>query len=421
LAAQVTPIAALNSNPRLHVSTQQSPLPVQGKAFRFAPALGAQPASNFWKVWAEGAEVYLTCRTPGGNQRFSIHQSGQVHYRLAAKEKQDLAPLLRLSSGPWTHAIEIRFLLSPNSLPPLKPLESLRNKKAHVIPVPEGFVFHANLLIGDAEVALDCPLPAEFAPAAQTLWRARLRDNRLAVLVGRLLELSDENRQNIRFIRQDLKPTVTFSSMPTGGKQVEIHHLHWSPQGGNVVLVVPMGDEAFRADDEPVASHEQSQPRPFSLETESTELTVCAPDGSPVVAVRIDGVRDSISVVKGRPLRVVAGQLHLDLLVHNLVFRSGFIATPYKLPHVIRVGAASPRDWNYSIAARFDGTAMVVELRQLSSALRNANLANPVHGLAEGEEVVLTVPDETLKFTLTADAPKTTCDLAGKLTLRDQR
>lgn len=403
------------------MSTLQNPLPVHGKAFRFAPALGAQPASNFWKIWAEGAEVYLSCRTPGGNHRFSIHQSGQVHYRLAAKEKQDLAPVSQLASGPWMHAIEVRFLLSPNSLPPLKPLDSLRNKKAHVIPVPEGFVFHANLLIGDTGVALDCPLPAEFSPAAQTLWRVRLRDNHLAVLVGRLLELSDENRQHIRFIRQKLKPTVTFSSMPSGGKQVEIHHLHWSPQGGNVVLVVPMGDEAFRADDEPVASHEQSQPRPFSLETESTELTICAPDGSSVVAVRIDGLHDSISVVKGRPLRVVAGQLHLDLLAPNLVFGSSFIAPPCKLPHVIKVGAASPRDWNYSIAARFDGTAMAVELRQLSSALRNANLANPVHGLAEGEELVLTMPDETLKFSLTAEVPRTTCELAGKLTLRDWR
>jgi hypothetical protein len=182
-----------------------------------------------------------------------------------------------------------------------------------------------------------------------------------------------------------------------------------------------MGDEAFRADDEPVASHEQSQPRPFSLETESAELTICAPDGNPVATVRIDGLHDSISVVKGRPLRVVAGQLHLDLLVPNLVFGSSFIATPYKLPHVIKVGTASPRDWNYSIAARFDGTTMAVELCQLSSALRNANLASPVHGLAEGEELVLTMPGETLKFKLTADVPRATCELAGKLALRDQR
>ncbi len=399
----------------------QSTLPIHGKAFRFAPALGRQPASSFWKVWAEGAEVYLTCRTPGGNQRFSIHQSGQVHYRLAAKEKQDLAPALRLGSSPWLHAIEVRFLLSPNSLPPLKPLESLRNKKAHVVPVPEGFVFHANLLIGDAGVAFDCPLPAEFAPAAQTLWRTRLRDDRLAVLVGRLLELSDENRQHIRFIRQELKPTVTFSSMPSGGKQVEIHHLHWSPQGGNVVLVVPMGNEALRADDEQVASYEQSEARTFSLESESAELTICAPDGRPVAAIRVDGLQHSLSVVKGSPLRVVAGHLHLDLLVPNLVFGSSFIATPSKLPHVIRVGAASPRDWNYSIAARFDGTAMAVELRQLSSSLRNANLANPVHGLAAGEELVLTMPAETLTFKLTADVPSTTCEFAGRLTLRDQR
>jgi hypothetical protein len=403
------------------VSTPHSSLPVQGKAFRFAPAVGKQPASNFWKIWAEGAEVYLLCRTPGGNQRFSIHQSGQVHYRLAAKEKQDLAPLLRLASGPWTHAIELRFLMSPNSLPLLKPLESLKNKKAHVVPVPEGFVFHANLLIGDTGVALDCPLPTEFSPAAQTLWRARLRDNRLAVLIGRVLQLSDENREHIRFIRQELKPTVTLSSMSSGGKQLEVHHLHWSPQGGNVVFVVPMGDEAFRADDEPVASKEESRLRQFLLETESAELTIRAPDESPAVQVRIDGHHDSVSVVKGKPLRLVVGQLHLDLLLGNLVLGSSFIAAPCKLPHMIKIGTASPRDWNYSISARFDGTAMIVELRQLSTALRNANLANPVHGLADPEELVLTVPDDTRKFTLSTDTPRTSCKLVGKLTLRDRR
>lgn len=403
------------------MSTPQNPLPIQGKAFRFAPARGAQPASAFWKIWAEGAEVYLSCRTAGGNQRFSIHQSGQVHYRIAAKEKQDLAPLLRLASGPWMHAIEVRFLLSPNSLPPLKPLESLKNKKAYVCPVPEGFVFHANLLIGDTGVAQDCPLPAEFSSGAQTLWRVRLRDNRLAVLVGRMIELSDEDRQRIRFVRQELKPTVTFASMPSKGTQVEVHDLNWSPQGGNVVLVIPMGEEAIRADDEPVAFHEQHQLRPFSLDTECAELTICAPDGSPVVTVQIDGLHDSISVVKGKPLRVVAGQVHLELLVRNLIFGSTFIATPSQMPHVIKVGAASPRDWNYSIAAKFDGNAMMIELRQLFSSFRNANFASPVHGLADGEMLALTMPDETLKFTLTAEVPRTTCALAGMLTLRDHR
>ena len=365
--------------------------------------------------------MYLTCRTPGGNQRFSIHQSGQVHYRIAAKEKQDLAPLLRLGQSPWMHAVEVRFLLSPNSFRPLKPLESLGNKKAHVVSVPEGFVFHANLLIGDPGVALDCPLPAQFAPTAQTLWSTRLRDGRLAILVGRLLEQSDENRRHVHFIRQELKPTITFSSKPSSGIQLEIHHLHWSPQGGNVVLAVPMGDEAVRTDDESSKSNDQPEPRTLSLESECAALTIRAPNGSPVVEARIEGLQHTIEAIKGSPLRVVVGRLCIDLLVPNLLFGSGFIATPNKLPHVIKVGNASPRDWNYSFAARFDGAAMAIELRQLSSSLRNTNLANPVQGLEEGEELVLTIPDETLTFNLTADVPSIACELAGKLILRNRR
>lgn len=182
-----------------------------------------------------------------------------------------------------------------------------------------------------------------------------------------------------------------------------------------------MGKEAFRPESEPVGSHEQDAPRLFSLETESADVAVCAPDGSPVVAIRIHGFNGFISVVKGRPLRVVTGQLHVALVTPNLVFGSEFIATPCRLRQANRVGAALTSDWNYSIAARFDGTTMTVELRQLSMALRNGNLASPVDGLAEEEELLLTIPDDMLKFTLTAEMSTTICELTGKLILRNQR
>lgn len=398
----------------------QSLLPVTDKTFRFAPAFGTQPASYFWRIWSKGTDVYLSCRIPGSKFHFSIHQSGQIHHRTTAKEKQDITPLLRLDSGPWSHAIEVRFLLSRSALPRLHAMESLKNRKAYLIPVPDDSIFHANLLISDAGIPLDCPLPAGFLPAAQTLWRVRLRDNRLAVLVGRLLELSNENREHDRFIRQELKPTATLSSVPSGEEQLEVHQLQWSPHGSNVVFVVPMGQEAFRSDQEPVAPHEQSQLRTFSLEAEDTNLTICAPDGKPVVAVRLTAFCDSISVVKGRPCRVIAGRLHLDLLLPNLVLGSSFIATPCKMRHAIKIGAASPRNWSYSITARFDGATMTVELLPLSTALRNTNLANPVHALAENEELSLLIPRETLKFTLTSLVPMATCELTGKLTLREQ-
>lgn len=402
------------------MTTLPSQLPVVGGALRFAPAVGLQPASNFWKIWKQGSEVYLACRTPSGNHHFSVHQSGQVHYRLATKQKQDLAPLMRLTSGPWTHAIEVRFLLSANTLPPLKPLDRLGSKKAHVVPVPEGFVFYANLLVSDAAVALDCALPAEFLPAAQSLWRVRLQDGRLAVLIGRLLAVSEENRQHIRRIREEIKPTVTFSSMPSDGKRVEVHHLHWSAQGGNVVLVVPMGEEAFRSDDEPIASNEQCEPRSFTLEAERSEFAIRAPDGNPVVFVQLDGINNSIEIFKGRPLRAVVGHLHLSLLVPNLLLGSGFIANPCRLPHAIKVGAISPRDWSYLIAASFDGATMTIELSRLATALRNENLTKTSHGLADREELMLVVPDEALKFTLTAQEPQASCELIGKFRLRDQ-
>jgi len=228
--------------------TKDATLPVQGKAIRFAPGCDNEPAASFWKIWAEGNEIYTSSRSPGGLAKISVHASGQIHYRLEGKLKQDLAPFMQLGSGPWLHAFELRFLLSDSVNLPFRERESLKNKSAYLLPVPNGFLLHANLIIGTNGTPYDSPLPAELLPAGQALWRTRLRDGGPAVLVARMLEMDSNNRDHIRRIREELKPTVTFSEMPSGRKYVEVFHIHWSSDGGNVVLVVPMGDEAFRSD-----------------------------------------------------------------------------------------------------------------------------------------------------------------------------
>jgi hypothetical protein len=112
-------------------------LPVEGKAIRFAPARDQNPAASFWRVWAEGSEIYALARTSGGIAKVSVHASGQIHYRLGPKLKRDLAPLMQLGSGPWMHAFEMRFLLSEGANMPLNERESLKNKSALLVPVPQ--------------------------------------------------------------------------------------------------------------------------------------------------------------------------------------------------------------------------------------------------------------------------------------------
>ena len=226
---------------------KQAKIPIEGKAIRFAPGRNNEPLTALWKVWAEGNEVYAASRSAAGSIHISIHESGQVHCRLGTKLKQDFAPIMPLRSGAWFHAFELRFLWSAGALSPVGQRESLKTKMGHLIQTPEGFVLHANLIIGASGTALDSSLPVELT--GQTLWRRRLRNGRVAVLVGRMLPLDEQNRERVRYIREELKVQVTFTTTPKT-KYFELHDMHWSPKGGNVILVIPMGEEAFRSEQE---------------------------------------------------------------------------------------------------------------------------------------------------------------------------
>lgn len=395
--------------------------PVESKAIRFAPARNGEPAASFWKVWAEGSEIYALCRSLGGAPKISVHASGQIHYRLEAKLKQDLAPSMPLGTGLWHHAFELRFLLSEGALAPLGWRESLKNKSAHLIPVSDGFVLHANLIVGAPGISSDCSLPCEFLPAGQALWRARLRDGRLAVLVARMLELDDQNRDHIRFMREELQPTANLSTLPSGRERMEVFNFHWSPDGGNIVLVVPMGNEAFRSEQERSAPDQPCEPRQFSYCCPASFAEILAPDGRRAAVFSLDQGETNIDLTKGGPTIVTVGMLSVQLEPRNLVAGSAFIATPCKLVCMPSVSGGNPRTWEYMVIARFDGFAMSTELRQVSVSLQNRNLAVPVRQLDASEELVMTIPSETLKLSVTLDAPVASTAILGRFTLRNRR
>jgi hypothetical protein len=243
--------------------------------------------------------------------KISVHASGKIHYRLAPKLKQDLAPLMQLGLGPWFHAFEIRFLLSESANRPLGESKSLKNKKAFVIPVPKGSSLLGNLIIGAAGTALNCPLPAEFG-GGQVLWRTRLRDGRPAILLGRILELDNQNRDHIKYLRETLKLTAMVSGTP-GEAYVELHHLHWSPEGGNVVQVVPMGDEAVRSEQDLKPSLEI---RKFRYQSPRATTDVIAPDGQRVAVLDLDDVDKEIELSRIGRVRTQLEHSRCDL---NLV------------------------------------------------------------------------------------------------------
>ena len=402
--------------------TKSINLPIEGKAIRFGPSRNQEPAASLWKVWVEGNEVYASTRNFGGAAKVSVHASGQVHYRLEKKLKQDLAPVMQLGSGPWLHAFELRFLLSDGAHSPFRERESLKNKSAYLIPVPDGFLLYANLIIGSKGTPFDCTLPPELLPAGQTLWRSRLRDGRPAVLVARLLQLDNQNREHIKYLREELKPTATFPATSTGSKYIELLHLHWSPSGGNVILAVPMGEEAFRSEQEGVPPGAPTDaPRHFRYRSLRSTVHLFAPDGQRVGTIELAEVDKEVELVKGQPKTIELGTVTMLIEPTKLISGSKFIASPRKLICTPNLGGASPPNWQYVIHAAFDCSCLSAELRQNSASLQNRNFAAPISQLDNGEEIVMTIPAATLKLSSTLDVPLASGALVGRFTLRDWR
>jgi hypothetical protein len=288
--------------------------------------------------------------------------------------------------------------------------------------VPDGFLLYANLIIASKGTPFVCPLPPELLPAGQTLWRSRLRDGRSAVLVARLLQLDDQNREHIKYLREELKPTATFSTMPTGSKYIELLHLHWSPGGGNVILVVPMGEEAFRSEQEIVPPGALPHaPRHFLYRSLRSTVDLFAPDGQRVASIELAEVDKQVELVKGQPYTVELGTVTMLIEPTKLIAGSKFIAAPRKLICTPNLGGASPRNWQYIIHAAFDGSCLSAEFRENSASLQNRNFATPISQLDNREEIMMTIPAATLKLSSTLDVPFTSAALLGRFTLRDWR
>jgi hypothetical protein len=228
---------------------KQAELPIEGKEIRFAPGRNGAPLTAFWKVWVQGSEVYATARSRLGSAHISVHASGQVHFRREAKQKIEIARVTGLENSLWFHALEIRFLVSKGALSPVGQWESLKKKPGLLGETPEGFALYANLIVG----APGTPLDAAPAIPGETIWRRRLADNRVAVLVTRLFRLSQENLERIRYYREQNKPTIMHSGEPTTSKYAEMYDVLWS-QSVNVINVIPLWEESFRHESELPAS-----------------------------------------------------------------------------------------------------------------------------------------------------------------------
>jgi hypothetical protein len=322
---------------------------------------------------------------------------------------------MQLGAGPWFHAFELRFLVSAGAYLPPKHKTLKKDEKAHLIQLPDGMFLAVNLIIGAAGIPLECPIPTEMSGGGM-LWRRRLQDGRLAVLVGRVRELDDQNRENIRHMRQERRPTGTFLTMQTS-PYLEIWHLHWSSQGGNVVLVIPMGEEAFRSEqDYPQAGAISNQPRHFHFRSPRSTVEFIAPDRRTVAVIELAEINKVIELTKNVPRAIELGLVSMRVEPGNLISGSNFTAPPQGLLFSFAVGEAS-HSWEYIIIAKFDGSCFTAELQRISTSLHNRNLAVPISALGANEKLIIAIPSPAIKLTASLDLPMASSELLGRFTL----
>jgi hypothetical protein len=392
----------------------------KGKAARFAPGRDQQPLASFWTLWAEGRDVYVSARNANANFKISVHESGQIHirYQKGTKEKQEWAPLTRLGDGPWMHGLELRFAASEGAYRPFNETKSSTKKPAHLIDVPDGFVLYANLIITSVQTDFDQQLPSELLPAGEIFWQAKLSDGRVAALVMRVMQLDDQTRDAIKYIREELRPHAVVTKMPKGRKYLEVHSMHWSAEGGNVVVVVPMGEEAFQSEETSIPTA-PLPPEYFRYHAPPSFVEVTAPDGRRVALVELDEVDKLIGLTKGVSNKVGVGTVSLRLEPKNLdPTGRPFMANPCELVCKYQLGGATPSARIHRINAKFDGTSRFsVDLVTLSTSLRNQNLSPPVGALGDGEEISTKIPFETLSLVATLDLPVTSAEIVGRFIL----
>lgn len=391
-----------------------------GEALRVAPGRQGQPAAYFWKFWVSGSEAYATTRSMGNMTKISVHESGQIHMRFEGKDLQPLAPPLLLGNGHWLHAFELRFLLSPDAYRP--PKETLKGKRAFLIEVPSDTVLIMNLLVGQVGCSAATDLPHELSPAAEPFWRATLRDQRPVVLTARILEMDKQNRDEIKFIRHELNPKANFSKPPTRAPYIEIKRVVWDTKGSNVILVVPMGREAFRVQGNPSEHSSTSviaESRAIAISSPSASIPIAAPNGAIVGTLSIAGTTNELTLKKNVEVRGSLGTVTLSMNTSNLIFGYSFRTPRNPCPCVPTIDGARPRSWEYLVFSYFDGATLRAEIRPMSVSFRNANFAAPLRSLGATEEIVMAAPVGGLVLRTTTSAPQSSAALEGSFLLRD--
>ena len=189
-----------------------------------------------------------------------------------------------------------------------------------------------------------------------------------------------------------------------------------------MILVVPMGKEALRVREEPSTDPSPASgadSRTVAIASPNAAIEIAAPNGAIVGTLSITGVTGDLTLTKNVTVRGSLGTVMLSMSPANLIFGESFRTPRILCPAVPTIDGAQPRNWEYVVFFRFDGAALKAEVRQLSSALRNANVPIPMTNVSATEEVVVVAPVNGLVLLTTADAPESSAVLESTFLLVD--
>jgi len=398
----------------LELKANRPPIYV-GKVVRIGPGTEGTATACFWRFWTEKSEIYAASRIGGHQSKISVHSSGEIHMAHGPRNKLTFFPLMPIGDG-WSHAVELRFLLGHGAFIPLPAMTRLKKKndRALLAHVPQGHILILELLIGEST---ELPVPISAADAGQ-IWRCRLKDDRCALLVGRVLPMLEHDAKQLRLIRTEVNPTLVFQGKLTEKNRpyVECHVPYWGP-GGNVVFVVPMGKEGFRFEgDDP---EPELLSRRLQLSYPDATIPISAPDGAVVGTLSIEGNACEAMVVKNKTVHALFGTATLSIDIEKLNFGEKFVRPTITVNSLPTIGGSRVRSWHYSVDARFDGQSLVVAIGGVSAGLRNRADFPVIDVLNDGEDLLVCAPEKTVYISADRTAPVVTVPLEGSIRLRD--
>jgi len=162
--------------------------------------------------------------------KVSFHPGLNWQFRVGTAV-QRLAPPLSLADG-WMHALELRFLITPNCFLPIED----RERDVPFAEIAEGENLIVNILWApDGQAAGDIPAMM----GGQAIWRHRLSGGESVAVTSRAMPMSESDTTLADEVISKLR--VNFRKPPVlSDTFIEAEWMSFHPQNGNVVVIIPV-------------------------------------------------------------------------------------------------------------------------------------------------------------------------------------